>query len=100
LTVGPHFTLQLRQLFSKRNICYVELGRLNASQNSYVLLLGGMGGVVPVFAQQKAGGDPISNDASFAKYEQIAENDAGFLAARRQMGTATRRAERRYFEIR
>ena len=42
----------------------------------------------------------FTDDTSFAKYEEIAENDPGFLAARRQMGMAARRAERRYFEIR
>ena len=42
----------------------------------------------------------FADAASLKRYEDVADKNPDFLAARRTMGTLTRRTERRYWEVR
>jgi hypothetical protein len=42
----------------------------------------------------------FADTATLQRYEEVAEKNPDFLAARRVMGTLTRKVERRYFQVR
>jgi hypothetical protein len=42
----------------------------------------------------------FADAAALTRYEQVADHDAAFIAARQKMSTLTRRTERRYFAVR
>ena len=42
----------------------------------------------------------FADAASLKRYEDVADSNPGFLAARQKMGTLTRKTERRYWEVR